>query len=375
MADCARLKVENGAVNRTLRDLFAGLLEKGAAGAVFAPVRQPDGDMVMSTLIKEPGQLEYLDPLAPVTPTSAARLLATLTYRDPGCTIAAFLRPCDYRAYLELVKLRQATIEPVLAVVPDCLGRMETRDFLALAGEHGENTGLEFHRRAARGDDTLPMLEACRVCEFPTHPGADLGLQLLGLDIEDEIFLCAGTEKGRSAMEALDLENVASPKARSESLDSLIKERTASRDAMLKEYEEKVDSFSALRRTLRTCINCYNCRVACPVCYCRECVFLTDTFRHDPEQYMRWAERRGHVKLPTDTIFFHLTRMLHISTLCVGCGQCSTACPMDLPVMELFRSAASRTQKRFNYEPGRSVEDPLPTAVFEDQEFLELGAD
>jgi formate dehydrogenase subunit beta len=48
---------------------------------------------------------------------------------------------------------------------------------------------------------------------------------------------------------------------------------------------------------------------------------------------------------------------------------------MDLPVMELFRSAASRTQKRFNYEPGRSVEDPLPLAVFEEQEFLELGAD
>jgi formate dehydrogenase (coenzyme F420) beta subunit len=67
--------------------------------------------------------------------------------------------------------------------------------------------------------------------------------------------------------------------------------------------------------------------------------------------------------------------MIHIGTLCVGCGQCSTACPMDLPVMELFRTAAHRAQTRFGYEPGRSPDEPLPLSVFEDQEFLELGAD
>jgi len=64
-----------------------------------------------------------------------------------------------------------------------------------------------------------------------------------------------------------------------------------------------------------------------------------------------------------------------MSTLCVGCGQCSTACPMDLPVMELFRTAAARTQARFDYIPGRNPDEPLPLSVFEDQEFTDLAAD
>ncbi len=375
MADCARLKVENGAVNQAFKELFSSLLEKGAAQAVFVPVRQPDGEMVMPALVRDPAKLDQVDPLAPVTPASAARLLASLTFRDPGCTVAAFLRPCDYRAYLELVKLKQATLDPVLAMVPDCTGRLETGDFLSLAREHGEEAGLEFHRRASAGDGELRLLEACRVCEFPVHPGSDLGIQLLGLDPENEILVCAQTDKGGKALEILDLEPAEPPDERTRALESLIKERTAARDAMTAEYTDKVSSFAALRDTMKTCINCYNCRAACPVCYCRECVFLTDTFRHDPEQYLRWAERRGQVWLPTDTVFFHLTRMLHMSTLCVGCGQCSTACPMDLPVMELFRTAAGRAQKRFGYEPGRSVDDPLPLSVFEDQEFLELGGE
>ena len=65
-----------------------------------------------------------------------------------------------------------------------------------------------------------------------------------------------------------------------------------------------------------------HCRVACPVCYCKECVFLTNVFEHDPDQYLRWAKRKGMVKMPTDTVFYHITRMVHMSTACVGCGQC-----------------------------------------------------
>lgn len=375
MTDCARLPVEAGNINEALKTFFSRLLEEDLVQALFLPMRQPDGTVVMHTFVTDPGRLDGLDPLAPVTPTSAARLLSSLTFKKPGYRIAAFLRPCDYRAYLELVKLKQADLDQILVVTTDCLGRVETKDFLGLVAQDGDATALEFHKKAVRGEDALPLLQACRACEHPAHDGADISLRLLGTNLEEEIILCANTEQGISALDATGLDPAEEPKGRANALDALLEVRKAERDSMFKEYEEKASSFSSLRDTLKTCINCYNCRAACPVCYCRECVFLTDTFRHDPEQYFRWAGKKGRVKLPTDTAFFHITRMLHISTLCVGCGQCSTACPMDLPVMELFRTAANKTQARFDYEPGKRPDEPLPLAVFEDQEFLDLAAD
>ena len=116
---------------------------------------------------------------------------------------------------------------------------------------------------------------------------------------------------------------------------------------MFAQIDEQIDSQEKLGAFLSACVNCYNCRVACPVCYCRECVFVTDVFDHDPSQYLGWAQRGGAVKMPTDTMLYHITRLTHMSTACVGCGQCTNACPNDIPVMALFRTVAYRTQNAF----------------------------
>jgi formate dehydrogenase subunit beta len=76
--------------------------------------------------------------------------------------------------------------------------------------------------------------------------------------------------------------------------------------------------------------------------------------------------------MPTDTVFYHLTRMIHMSTLCVGCGQCTSACPNDIPLMELFGTVSDKTQSRFDYLPGRSLEEGQPLATFYTEEFAEV---
>jgi len=56
----------------------------------------------------------------------------------------------------------------------------------------------------------------------------------------------------------------------------------------------------------------------------------------------------------------------------VGCGQCSTACPSDIDVFQLFKSVAQKTQAAFEYSPGIDENEPPPLSVFYEQEFEDI---
>jgi formate dehydrogenase subunit beta len=202
--------------------------------------------------------------------------------------------------------------------------------------------------------------------------GADIAIGLYGMDTNNQILIQAETDKGENLITKFKLTAGGVPPSRKKEVDKLVEERTAARDNMFAETRDATDNLEKLTMYLANCVNCYNCRVACPVCYCRECVFVTDVFDHEPSQYLRWADRKGAVKMPTDTVFYHITRLAHMSTACVGCGQCSNACPNDIPVMELFRSISQNTQKAFDYTPGQSIEDQPPLSVFKEEEFEEV---
>jgi formate dehydrogenase subunit beta len=199
-----------------------------------------------------------------------------------------------------------------------------------------------------------------------------LSIGFIGLDSEDYFLLEARTDVGEALLEKLKLPEDSEPAGRKQAIRDLVAKRIAYRNEMFKRTREAASDLEKLMTYLANCVNCYNCRVACPVCYCKECVFVTDVFDHEPAQYLRWAKRKGVIKMPTDTAFFHLTRMVHMSTACIGCGQCSNACPNNIPVMELFRAVASGSQKAFGYEAGRSLEEEPPMSVFREKEFSEV---
>jgi formate dehydrogenase (coenzyme F420) beta subunit len=121
------------------------------------------------------------------------------------------------------------------------------------------------------------------------------------------------------------------------------------------------------------CIRCHNCMINCPICYCRECIFRTPTFEHESQLYYQWAERKGTVRMLPDTLLFHLTRMNHMATSCVGCGVCSDVCPVDIPVATAFRAVAERAQAIFDYHPGRSLDEAAPVQEFREDELTAMG--
>jgi formate dehydrogenase subunit beta len=200
----------------------------------------------------------------------------------------------------------------------------------------------------------------------------DLRVQVIGYTVEEAIGLRATSEAGAEVLGRLELDPVEEPTGRAAAVAELIATRESFRRTLREETREKAGDIDGLMEILSSCVNCYNCRVACPVCYCRECVFVTDTFGHDGQQYLGWAEKRGRLRMPTDTLFYHLTRMSHMGTLCVACGQCSSACPNDIPVSQLFSLVGEEVQSVFDYVPGRDVEEEQPLTYFTEDELTEV---
>jgi len=90
------------------------------------------------------------------------------------------------------------------------------------------------------------------------------------------------------------------------------------------------------------------------------------------EDYLKRSEMMGGLRLPPDTLLFHIGRMLHMSLSCVSCGACEDACPTSIPVAQVFSLVGDENQKAFNYIPGRSIDEPLPLRVYVEKEFEEV---
>lgn len=376
MAKVAKIEVKDQNPLTSLQSFFKDILQNGEISALLVPQHLPMKNHVMPTLVTDPEKLNGVDPLAPVFPINAAKVVSKLTRRPIEGQVAVVLRPCEIRAFIELVKLKQGRLDEVILVGMDCFGSYSNVNYPRFAGDDGIGATIRFYQNVLSGKGTawedFDLSPACKACEHPIPENADLGIGLMGVDTHNHLLAKANTPKGEDLLEKLNLPEATEPEGRKQAIDAFVAERIAYRDQMFEETRQATADIEKLTAYLANCVNCYNCRIACPVCYCKECVFITDVFDHDPSQYLRWAKRKGIIKMPTDTVFYHMTRLAHMSTACIGCGQCSNACPNDIPVMEIFRTVASYTQKAFDYEAGRSVEDEPPLSVFREAEFREV---
>jgi formate dehydrogenase subunit beta len=376
MAITAKIDVKEQDILGSLRGFFEDLLKLDDIKAILVPQHLPAKNMVMPTLVTEPDHLSGVDPLAPAFPMNTAKIISRLTRRPSGAKIVAVLRPCEIRAFFELVKLKQGSTDGVVLIGIDCLGAYPNKDYARFIEQNGNDSTLKFYKnilnRKDEETDGADLSTACKACEHPVATNADVSIGLYGIDISAQLLIQSQTESGTNLLNQLGLSKIKEPASRKDAIAAVVKRRTAYRDEMFAKTREATNNLDKMTAYFASCINCYNCRVACPVCYCKECVFVTDVFNHDPSQYLRWASRKGMIKMPTDTLFYHITRLAHMSTACVGCGQCSNACPNDIPVMELFRTVALGTQQAFEYEAGRSLEQEPPLSTFREDEFPEV---
>lgn len=381
MAKQTVLKILEGRVEETVRGFLKSLLEKGVVEALLVPKRLPSKDGFVQTLIHDPGKMDGVCFLSPTMPVQSAKVASNLSIKNLSKKVAVLLKACEIRAVVELAKFLQVKLDHLILIGVDCPGTFEVTDYSKhlQEGKDGEALIGELLKAMEKGDDSLPQgyafRTACQMCEYPV-PKAELHLKLFGYRTGEEIGIeIADSLEKELEEKGLIFAPAEEPPARKGVVEKVVAERVKRRDAAFSAFRQEVQDLSAFLDRFSTCIRCHNCMVACPICYCKECVFRTAVFEHEGDQFLRWADRKGGIRMPTDTLIFHLIRMSHMVTSCIGCGLCDSACPSRLPVATLFRSVGEKIQKMFSYIPGRDVKEVPPVATFKEDELkLETGA-
>jgi formate dehydrogenase subunit beta len=335
--------------------------------AVLIPVKAPGTDSFVFSLVRDESMLENAYPLPPVMPVQGARAVASLTgHGKSKKKIAAIVRPCEARATAELFKLGQVDLDNVSLISIDCPGALPLPDW-AKDPQKTETTFAEIIKGKA-GDDLRPV---CRMCDKFSATGAeDLHIGTLGVD--KGILLIPNSSNGEAVIECLELKAESDISAWEQTVNSLTEKRTEQRRKSMEEFKSRATGLDNLLDTFSKCINCHNCMRVCPICYCRQCFFDSDNMRFDFADYLSRAEMAGGMKLPPETMLFHIGRMLHMSLSCVSCGACEDACPTAVPVAQVFSLVGDQNQAEFNYVPGRSREEPPPLRVYQEEEFEEV---
>jgi formate dehydrogenase subunit beta len=157
-----------------------------------------------------------------------------------------------------------------------------------------------------------------------------------------------------------------------EKVANISEEKQKKRKKAHKELKIKTGGLDNLLDTFSQCINCHNCMSVCPVCFCRLCYFDSDKVKHQSGDYLQRAESKGSIRFLPDTTLFQMGRMLHMSLYCVSCGACEDACPVDIPIAQVFSMIADETQNLFDYVSGRSLDEPLPLVAYKEEELHEV---
>jgi ferredoxin len=109
------------------------------------------------------------------------------------------------------------------------------------------------------------------------------------------------------------------------------------------------DRMAYWREELARCVKCYACRQVCPLCYCERCI----VDKNRPTCIDTSATLKGNFA-------WHITRAFHLVGRCVGCDECTRACPAGINLRLVNLALARAAETHFDFRAGMKPDaEPL----------------
>ena len=309
-------------------------------------------------IVKSAGSLHSI-------PSNVAKLIANRNLK-----IALPAKGCEVRAIIEQSKRNTIELENTYIIGLNCGGAMHpitTKEMLEkvykikpedVVGEEIQKGELIFFtkdgKEHAKSIDELEekgygRRESCRYCRIKIPRNADLACGNWGVTTlrGKATFVEITSEKGVELLEnALSSEQI-EIKEVDEKAIALRNKIEASMLSLSKKWKDRIfvpidNRLEYYLNELKHCIDCSACKLVCPTCSCGEVSKCTE-FHYRSDGY----------KLS----LYHLVRFLHLADSCIGCGQCSDVCPVEIPLTRLYTRFAS-IQEELGYEAGMDMRTP-----------------
>jgi len=361
------LRLNMGAGNGIV-EFLRYLLKNDKVGGIFTLTETNENHSYSYALITDADELDTAVPLAPIMPVNAGQVLSSLTPTKKP--IAAVLKPCEYRAFIELVKRERGSLENILIISYTCSGVFPLKTII-----DGEKEKLisDYFKTVGNGDISEMVRPTCKACEYFVPVNADITISLIGeknLDSECRLFL--NTERARGFADGFE-GDISEADIDAPVIETLLAKRKEEKEKLFQQIGLKKNGLNDLIHIFGKCVGCHGCSHVCPICYCVLCDFESFNYDYEVSLYEKELSQKGALRLPPDTVFFHIGRIVHMSFSCVGCGLCTDICPADIPVSSIFMKTGEETAAIFDYVPGRDTEEAIPVAVFKEEELSEFG--
>jgi len=357
----------NSSTEQGVQDLLKFLLESGKVKGVFTLREIGENGAIAYSLITNPDMLKDALPFFPLMPTNAGKILSHFTLKgEAKKPVAAVVKPCELRAFVELVKRKKGSLENILFISSSCGGVYPNE-----RGVKGKLNDLSNYWAAIKkGSIPSDIRPVCKGCEDFVPYNADMTVALIGReDMDDKCTIFIGTDKGEEF--AAGMSGEFSDEEFRE-MDSYLVKR---KDEKIKRFEEigiENLGMDGLIEIFGKCIGCRGCRSVCPICYCQLCTFDSQNSEYKPSTWESEIKAKGGVRIPPNTLYFHVGRLIHVSISCVGCGSCEDVCPANIPLSAIYKMAGESVQEIFDYLPGRDVDEEIPLKTFETEEFADV---
>jgi len=216
------LKTNKSAEQGTL-ELLKFLLEKGKVKGVFTLKKISKDGAVAYSLITKPDELNDAVPFYPLMPANAGKLLSRFTLRrNTNEPIAAVVKPCELRAFIELVKLEQGNLENLFFISSTCGGVYPLK--MAADGTIEKNLS-KYWDAVKKGEISTDLRSACKGCEEFVPYIADMTVDLIDKnDIDKQCVIFLNNKKGEELAKGMKGEFLAKEldKAKLDKILSLI---------------------------------------------------------------------------------------------------------------------------------------------------------